>query len=341
MKCYPIPMMSLSEQQEITAIKRSLFTSHVVGLARRAQRGVSMLMFAATGTMMVGFIGVALYAGLNAFIQTELQQMANGMAGAAARSMYDNFDASGQPIISGGQATAAADAVRVRFLSANPALAGLGGVIVVNQAIDTGNETARITLQKNIPTPLLGPIGINTLNIQASSTARYGQMNIPSGLLSINTATGPYTRLVNIDPPLLNGPGPDIYINTGISGGGYHGVMVEVCSGGQCYNVGHGARIANNNGTVVLRNGYRVLYGQFFIDIDAVGVDAKKGVAIKIMDDGVHDFYSPTGSRGLELVPAPTIPSSLRVMRFASLCSVNGGACNLPTGFISGSTAYN
>lgn len=313
---------------------------------RKAHHGVSMIIFGVVAIMLLGFLAVALYAGFNAYIQTELQQMANGMANAAARSMFDNFDAStGQPVLSASQSNQALSAVQARFIAANPALASFGGVVVINQAIDTGAERATITLQKTIPTPLLGPFGINNINIQATGSARYAQMNTPPGLLAINTANGPYSRQINIDPPLLNGPGPDIYLNTGISGGGYHGVMIELCSAGTCANVSRGAAIANGNGIMVDRDYggtiYRVLYGQFFIDIDAVGVDARKGVAIKIIDDGVQDYYNPDGTRGLELVPAPTQPSSLRIMRFAVSCSATGAACNLPVGFISGSTAYN
>lgn len=314
----------------------------------RASHGVSMILFAVTGMMLVGFLGIALYAGLNAYIQTELQQMANGMAQAGARSLYDNFDASGQPIPSTGQSQAAMAAVQGRFLSANPALQSFGGVAVLDQSADSGSEMVSVTLQKNIPTPILGFLGINTISIQAASIARYAQMSIPPGFSSINTATGPYVRQINLDPPLLNGPGPDIYINTGISGGGYHGLMLEVCSAGTCVNVGRGARIANNNGVIVERSyggqTYRVLYGQFFIDMDAIGVDVRKGVALKIIDDGIHDYYtnlnSAVPSRGLELVPAATRPSSLRLMRFAVTCSASGSACNLPSAFIPGSTPY-
>jgi len=336
-------------------------------IALSAQRGVVAVLVAGILVMLLTTLGIALYTGVNAYIQGDLQHLANSMALAGARSMYDDLEndpdigdgVQGQttPKFSSGLAQTAAMAVYNRVTQYHPVLSANFQVSIDQLIINEGEQSVLVILTGAIPTPFLSFVGINQLNIQAKSKALYSQVNGLTKPIRINTQgvdaqgnideSSPYAQAINLPLPLLDGYGPDLFIDTGMApSGGYHGVKVELCTvedaNLKCYDMGQAARVCNNQGAIAERDGIRYLYGKVFIDMAVLNL--YKATAIRISDDGVHDAIAGTDGLGnsteriLELVPADTNVGAIRLLHYAALC--RNADCVRPTGLLPAPATY-
>jgi hypothetical protein len=307
----------------------------------RKSRGVISVLFAGVAAILVGILGVSTYIGMSAYIHGEMHEAANSAAGTAARALYDDIDENMKPLLNVEMAMSAGRGAYGQFIASNSFLNEQIGPNLTLEMTGPNQVTATVTGALN--TPLLAVVGINNLTFEAESTAKYAQ-NEMGGICDlgadasekascVNTQAGPFSRVVALDLPLYDGGGMDLFINTGNSGAGYHGIMLEVCTNditigdtlvneGACKPVKIGA-IPYLEGAVIVRGDNHVLYGQVFIDLEGDGIE--KGTAIKIIDDGVHDAYeingpNDLGTRYLELVPQLTQPTSIRTLHHAILC---------------------
>ncbi len=311
-----------------------------------ADRGSALAIIVVLMAALLGFLGVAIYTGLNAYLQNELQNAVSSSAGAGATAMYSEFDGNGRPVKSPGIAQTAAQSTFNDIVSANPSLGSFNARLVNGTpTVNAGNDTVTVNARADVPTPFLAPIGITQYNVDANATARYARMELEGGQFTINTKNGPYFRIVTVDPPVVDSPGPDIFIESSVRApaGGLHGYIVELCSAGKCYDIGRAARAANGGSVITDRPypGYgarRVLYGSFYIDLGAqtgslYNRDVVKGAAIRIVDDGIHDYLDPgSGRRGIELDPAPTTLDNVQLYHYAVFCA-DQNICTLPPGF--------
>jgi hypothetical protein len=314
--------------------------------SKHARPGSALAIIVVLLVALLGFLGVAIYTGLNAYLQNELQNAASSAAGAGASAFYDRFDpGSGMPQKSPDLAQLSAQQTFNGIVSANPALGNFNTRLINGTPkVNGSNDTVTINSRADVPTPFLAPIGINTYSVDANATARYGYMSLDSSKFTINTKTGPYFRILNLDPPVVDAPGPDLAFNTAVSGGGWHGVIVELCSNGKCYDVGPAAKVYNGQGIAVDRDypGYgrrRVLYGAFMVDLGASNAaygytgNVKKGAAVRVVDDGIHDYIIPGSlERGIELDPAPTVVEKMNISHYAVFCPDETN-CVTPPGF--------
>ncbi len=325
--------------------QQELHSNRTGSKRRYCRRGSALAIISVLLVALLGFLGLAIYTGLNAYLQNELQNAASAAAGAGATAFYDTFDVNGRPVKSPANAQQAAQDTFDNIVTANASLSAFNAQLINGTpTVDAGRDTVTINARAQVPTPFFAPLGIPNFNIESNSTARYARMNVDTSALTINTLTGPYYQIMGIDPPIVDGPGPDIFIGTGTSGGGYHGVMVELCSNGKCYDIGRAARLADNTGIVADRNypggPRRVLYGNFYIDLGAVAgfqgynKHVRKGATIRVVDDGVHDYITTDGTkqRGMELIPQPTDVDALRIFHYAIFCA-DANSCIPPSSF--------
>jgi hypothetical protein len=308
--------------------------------------------------MLLIALGVALYTGVNAYIQGDLQHLANSMALAGARSMFDDLAADPDigdgvagktpPKFSQAKAEDAANTVFGRVTEYHPILSFNFQASIDKLIINEDEQSVLVVLTGVIPTPFLSFMGINELDLEAKSKALYSQVNGLTKPIRINTQDGPKdAQAINLPLPLLDGYGPDVFIDTGMAAsGGYHGVRVELCTvedaNLKCYDMGQAARVYKNQGAIAERDGVRYLYGKVFIDMAYLNFN--KATAIRISDDGVHDAIAGTDGLGnstgrvLELVPADTQIGSIRLLHYAALC--REANCTRPAGLMPAPDEY-
>jgi len=305
----------------------------------RAARGNSIVLIAFMMFTLIAFLGLATYAGLNAYLQSELQKAVTYAAGVGASTRFDDMTAGGSPIVENdGVSMGAATSAFNRLVGQSPALQSFGAVLTNVRLI---NNTLRMDASVAMPTPMFSLIGINQITIGASSTANYARKNLPVDRFEMNTASGPYVRVMTLDPPLMNGPGPDLFIaGEPTDVGAFHGYMVELCyNNGSCRDISSAAKSAG--GVIVDRtylNGEtrRVLYGAFNFDVESFGGpgyanNVARATAIKIIDDGVPDARLGD-QRYLELNPQPTRFTNVVMYHQAVYC-VDENNCVAPGGF--------
>ncbi len=311
---------------------------------RARERGTALAIIVTMLTALLGFLGIAIYTGLNAYLQNELQNAVSSSAGAGAAAFFDTFDANGVPQVSSAEAQLSAQTTFDNIIAANPAMTSFGVAMTGAPTLNVARQTVTVEATATVPTPFLALVGISDYTVDATSTARYARMNVDTTNFTINTKTGPYYRILNVDPPLVDGPGPDMFVSSAATGGGYHGIIVELCSAGKCYDVGRAALPQSADAIVSDRDypGFgtrRVLYGDFYIDLGGTGLGynqhVKKGAAIRIVDDGVQDYIvvgSGGSQRGIELDPQPTEVAAMRMFHYSVFCA-DQNLCSLPTGF--------
>ncbi len=314
-------------------------------IVRRAQQGYVAALLGGVGLMLLAAIGVGIYTGIVAYVQGELHEIALSTAGTAARSVYDDVDATTQaPVLSPAKAVTAGWETFNNMVAANTILTAF------NPGLDLhplGDEVYEAIVLAEVNVPLLAIVGLDNMLIEARASAIYAQNDLSTIVQDIHSQGGAQFVNVPLDLPVLNGSGPDIYISTLASSTpkGYHGVMVELCvNNGDCYDVGDGAYPTDaTKGLIVERNGRNVLYGEFFIDLENVGIN--KGTTIRIVDDLVNDRYlaadlnTANRKRILELVPHMVDLLELRTFHHAFMCFENN--CSYPTTrFVAGSTPY-
>ncbi len=306
---------------------------------KTASKGSAIAFIALLIFTLITMMGLATYAGLNAYLQSELQKATTYAAGVGAASRFDDVNPlNAAPVQqANGLSINAANSAFNALVGQNPALTSFGAVAF---PVLNGNEMT-VNATVNIPTPFFSLVGVNQITIQASSTANYAQKNIDPANFAMDSVAGPFSRVWTIDPPLLNADGVELFIQSVPTTRGFHGYMVELCwNGGQCRDVSGAARAADANSFVIDRtypNGTlrRVLYGNFFFDVESSSTVYNNNVAratgLKIIDDGVPDSRAG-GLRFLELNPQPTQFSQITLFHQAVYCPAPG-ACAAPPSF--------
>lgn len=324
---------------------------------RKAEPGVVMVLFAGIAMVLLAVMGISLYVGLSAYIQGELHEMTNTAAGTAARALYDDFDRSTWlPALNEGDALAAGQNAFDTMAAANNFIADMAPQLTLT---GNGNNRVDASVSATLVIPLMAAVGLNQLNFTAASAALYAQNEVggicdsetwgtddpPNPQAScMNPQAGPYSRTIDLDLPVYDGGGWDLYINTGqINDSYYHGIRLAVCTSdipeegltGTCQPIVNGAVPYNDEGVVILRDldgdgtDERILYGKILIDLSVDNI--QKGTTLQVIDDGIHDGYtvnsaSDPGTRVLELIPTITQPSQITTFHHAILCQ--GASCD-------------
>jgi hypothetical protein len=309
------------------------FNQQVVSL--KAHAGSTLPLFALMAITLIIALGAATYIGLNLVVQHELQKVVSTAAMVGGSSFFDDIDGNGAPVKSPTKAGQAAQAVFTNALTASGMLTNMGATLTSGPTV--GGNTVSLSAMATIPTPFLAPVGINQLRLNATGVGQSVALQLPP--ISIDTTSSDLTRSIPLSDPLVDAPGVDLHVVSGLP---LHGYRIEACSGGKCYDITRAAKLDGPGFTVDAPLGVggpmgRVIYGSAYIDLAATGPQyaafVKKASSLRLIDDGIYDQYDiGSGQRSIELLPQPTTFNQIEVYHFGSLCT-NTGACTPPTPF--------
>jgi hypothetical protein len=310
--------------------KLSSLLSHRNGLKK--EKGSILVFTVAFIVVLLGFLGMAIYTGMNAYVQNELQNATSTAAMVGAAAMYDtnygtisNNNPGSFPSKNTANAETAARAVFGKIVAQSPILAASrmngrldpAGAVTVN----AGDDSIQVNSIATIPTPFLSLMGVDSFQITANARSGYVKNMfrnpIQLGGGSVRVAT------INLQHPMLDGPGPDLKI-TNAAGAPMRGYMVEACSANSCVDLT--SQAVTLNGGVVAQRDFMgqvrtVAYGNTIIDLEAAGV--RKATSIRIIDDGIPDRYdlAPTNQIVVESEAAPgSNIAGVEIFHHSTLC---------------------
>jgi hypothetical protein len=254
---------------------------------------------------LLGFLGMAIYTGMTAYVQGELQKAITTSALVGATAYYDPPYATTDYAPEKNSTNAEIAANRTfEHIVPNTPLANFGvtpAALTVNPS--PNSDALGLEATASIQTPFLSPLGINSLNIAATARARYVKYLIQNPVNLNPFTNAKREELIVLRHPLIDGPGPDLKIESGPT---WHGYIVEACNerGNTCYDISNTARLVDpEQGGIVDRtypNGARrrVLYGDTYLDLGAIQKQnlgphysnrVFKASYLKIKDDGIPD----------------------------------------------------
>ncbi len=294
-----------------------------MNLLKQKQRGSILAMGVAVLTLMVSFTGIAIYVGLQAYGQNELQKACNTAALAGARAMFPGYDAAGAPIIEAGAGTAEARAT----FTAIRANTGVLEMISAAEVLGGGADFITCTAQGELETGFLSYIGIDSIALEANADARalqysptslYGPRIVNPSELDVPT----FMIDMPSDFPITALPENEIYIEQVEPMRGY---MVEICAGGECTDITPSATPIG--GGSFLHNDR--VYGTAVFSMTGL---ASKGAMVRIKDDGVWDSYSG-GRGGIHYLDSdPLTLEVIRIASFPALCPRGDCGSVIPSG---------
>lgn len=334
-------------------------------------KGSSLIFMVAFLVVLLGFLGMAIYTGLNAYVQNELQSAVNTSSMVGASAFYDgdvpNAGLNPRPKKDQNRATQAATATFNRIIAASDMLTNLNAQIsaVTPNPVD---DSVRVEASATIPTPFLSLMGVDSFQVSATGKARYVKFTMANpGTLPGGFPGAQVIRIPNagtLQYPVVDGPGPDLKINFGANP--KHGFMIEACTnsasaaGAPCTDISPTAvGVDILAGDRVVYRSYphnagpsprqrRVLYGNMVLDLGATNGTfnygpnatnyARKASFLKIIDDGVPDHTAPValGSplvRQLYLTNPPgSAIASIDIYHLAVSCPPTTSNCSVPAG---------
>ncbi len=284
--------------------------------------------------VLLGFLGMAIYTGMNAYVQNELQNATSTAAMVGAAAMYDtnygtisNNNPGTFPSRDVNNAETAARAVFAKIVAQSPILAAsrmngrldmTGGTGVT---VNSGDDSIQVNSIATIPTPFLSLMGVDSFQISANARAGYVKNMFRNPTIQLGGGSARVATIA-LQHPMLDGPGPDLRI-TNPAGGALRGYMVEACSSTSCVDLTSQA-VTLNNGRVVQRfyqgQSRTIAYGDTIIDLEAAGV--RKATSIRIIDDGIPDqFVAASNQIFVEPETAPLSNlAGVEIFHHSTLC---------------------
>ncbi len=295
-------------------------------IRRRHQPGSNLMMLIAVAVVIVGFLGISVYTGLQAFVESDLQRICMNAAMAGA-SQYYSSSANQVPTPNVPGATATAKQT-FDALIASSSVGGFGTTLVSVTANDS-NDSITVKGQSSFGTAFLAPIGIQQIDINTSSTARalkYEPTAFTGPVIIIpdGVTASTYTKTLKLAFPLVDGPGNDLYVEQDPTN--QQGYIVEACNDTMCYDLSGGATSVGTG----QRNG-NIIIGTAMIDIGQAGVH--KATQIRFTHSNDFTFIYDHGV-GYPYLNNPQDLTITRVMLFgyAGACADNL-SCGIPAGF--------
>lgn len=294
--------------------------------------GVNLMLLCVVGALIVGFLGISIYSGLQAFLESDLQRISMNAAMVGASQYYRSPSGSATtPAPDSANAIATATQT-FNALASNSSLNGFSPTIVSVTNNDS-NDSITVASKATIPTGFMAPIGISQIEVNATSTARALMYEPtifvgPIKILPDGVTLASYSQTVTLAFPLVDGPGNDLYVEGNEAD--QQGYVIEACNDAECYDV---TRAATPVGTSKLAtvNGVQVLYGTAMIDIGKVGV--RKASKIRFTHDNQFDSYNKGVLNPVAAAPDPLVIQRMMLFGYASSC-VDSATCGVPAGFV-------
>lgn len=282
--------------------------------------------------LIIGFLGISIYSGLQSYVESDLQRTSMNAAMTGAAAYYSGVGPNGKPVPNVALAQSVARATFANIMN-NSSLKGFNATLsqVVN---NDNNDSITVTSTASILTPFLNPLGIRTIETSATSTARALRYEPtlftgPIRILPVAGNLASYSKKISLAFPLVDGPGSDLYVEQNFAT--QQAYIVEACNDTECYNLIKGAIPVGTSKLVTLADGNPALIGTAMIDLAAAGV--RKASSLRFVHGNDYNSYNA----GV-LNPAPTGPTPLVIQRvmlfgYAGAC-VNAQTCPVPAGFV-------
>lgn len=300
---------------------------------RRRHRGSNLAIFCAMGALLVGFLGIAIYTGLQVFLQHDLQRMTSNAAMAGAAAYYSAIGANNKPTPNPDQAKNIARSV-FNGIAGSTSVGGFGATIV-NVTNNDANDSITVTSRANIDTPFLAVIGINAIEANATATAhalKYEPTQYLTNGIQINpvsTNLGSYSATLQLSFPLVDGPGIDLYVEQPANN--QQAYVVEACNETQCYDLMPAARPVGTARNAILADGTRIFYGSTVYDLSQAGV--RKASRLRFTHGNEFSLYSSGTLQAAPAAPTPLTFQRVMLYGYAGTCA-NANTCPIPAGFM-------
>ncbi|MBY0450966.1 MAG: hypothetical protein K2X01_10115 [Cyanobacteria bacterium] len=272
--------------------------------ALKYSQGSALAITVVVFAVLLGFLGVSVYTGLNSFLQNELQKTTSSVAMAGASAMYDDLTSNVNPApVRNDTAAVTATTNLFSYIVGNsPPLTAYGAAIQNPGAggLIQADGSVEVASRLSLSTPFFAPLGINNISVDARSRALPVKMQFGDGTVAnapveidpkgVNTGLSNGTAMMqyfDLPYPVIDGPGVDLMVKSALNpanGNNVHGVIIEGCSGlgptASCYDLTEAVRFPNNQGVLIRQNikgvgaaiqDRWVAYGQtMYIDMGAV-----------------------------------------------------------------------
>jgi hypothetical protein len=287
--------------------------------------------------MLIGFMGIAIFTGIQAYMESDLQRASMNAALAGAAAYYSGTDGTGRPTPDVGQAESIATST-FNTIIGNSSLNGFGAAITGVTNNDS-NDSITVKSKASIGTPLLAPIGITAIETQATATARALRYEptqfITGGFLKLSPVAGnlaSYSKVIDLAFPMVDGPGNDLYIEQDPTL--QQGYVVEACNKAECYNLVPAATLVGTSQKLNV-NGMDVIYGTAIFDLAKAGVRKASKLRITYANPNPFDYYNAGAGPTPLPATAKDMPFIKRIMIFgyAGAC-VKEDTCPIPAGFM-------
>jgi hypothetical protein len=298
----------------------------------KSSPGANLMLLCAVAVVIVGFLGISIYTGLQTFLEGDLQRASMNAALVGAAAYYNSPSGSATaPVPDAGGASALATTTFNTLVSSST-LNGFNTQLISATSNDS-NDSITVTAKSTVGTGFLAPIGIKSIEVNAVSTARAlkyeptaftGPIKItPDGVTPAS-----YSETLTLAFPLVDGPGNDMYLEQNFID--QQGYIVEACNSIECYDVTKGATPVGTSHLDTV-NGQQVIYGTAMVDIGRVGV--RKATKLRITHCNLFNAFNKGVLKPKAIaLPDPLIIQRVMIFGYAGTC-VSATSCGIPAGF--------
>jgi Flp pilus assembly protein TadG len=298
---------------------------------RKSELGSNIAFFAVFAVLLMAMLGISIYVGLQGFVQSEIQKAATTAAMAGASAYYSG-NPGGRPAPDAGKAIGVAKAVFGSLVANSGALKGLG-VKLDTVTNNDSNDSITVTAHGALGTNFLAPVGINTINVNASGTARA----IKYVAAGVGSSVGPITLMpdgsmasmqqtLELVFPLVDNPGTDLYIEQAQQ----VQYAVEACNSQDCYDLVDAAQ-TSGTGKKTSNGGSSLIMGTCTIDLAKAHV--RKASKLRFTHGNVFSSSYAGSQPTLSTYPTPAMLTAVYIFGYASACPDNNN-CPIPAGFL-------
>lgn len=301
--------------------------------SRARCKGANLALLCGVAVLLIGFMGICIYTGLQAFVEADLQRTTMNAAMAGASRYYSGTGTSGKPTPNAGEATSYARST-FEGMVGSASLSGFDASIVsVNN--NDANDSITIASRAKMNTSLLTPIGISQIEINATATARAikyeptaftGPIKIePDGQTEAS-----YSKVLDLAFPLVDGEGTDLYVEQPAEA--QQGYVVEACNEQTCYSIVDAATPVGTSQVLASATGERLLYGTATFDLSKVGINKATRLRFTHGNDFDGGYYNMGAATEYDTTPLPLTIQRVMIFNHASAC-VDSDNCSIPAGF--------
>lgn len=302
-------------------------------LRRKSHRGANLALLCGVAVLIIGFMGICIYTGLQAFIEGDLQRITMNSALAGASRYYNGVGAFGKPTPNAGVATTYARNTFQGIIDSS-SLGGFGAS-VTNVTNSDANDSVTVVSKATLPTSLLSPIGIQNIQVNATATARAVKYEPTAftGPIEIEpdgTTLSSYSRTLELAFPLVNGQGTDLYVEQPAET--QQGYVVEACNEQNCYDLVEGATPVGTSQILTSPTGQRLIYGSATFNLERASVNKATRLRFTHGNDFTTGYFNAGVATPYDATPLPLTIQRVMIFHHASAC-VASDNCPIPAGF--------